>query len=322
MILDENLVSIIIPVYNRQIFISATLESILSQSYTNWECIIIDDHSTDKTFDILLSYSSIDSRIIVHKRPLYLTKGANICRNYGYKISKGKYIQWFDSDDIMLPTMLENKIIKIILDNSDIVINRLGFFKSDTNKFFTDNRSSIESKIKNLPFDFFAGNFWFGTPQPLFMKSYLQSQKKLFNVNLVRNQETELFVRILLQNPKISYLNDVLILQRIHENSIGEKYSSLTESKKYLIDLPAYKLLYISFLDTPFLTEEVSLYFKKYFDSCLKKMEFKFIPSVNLLFFCLKYKLFNSNILALKIFISRILLTKINLLYLNFILLF
>lgn len=309
----NDLVSIIIPVFNRQSLISATIESILSQSYTNWECIIIDDHSTDKTYDILLSYSSIDSRIIVLKRPTYFIKGANICRNYGYKISKGKYIQWFDSDDIMLPTMLENKIFKIIADNSDIVINRLGFFNRDTNKYFTDNRLSIESKIKNLPFDYFAGNFWFGTPQPLFMKSFLQSQKKLFNVNLVRNQETELFVRLLLQNPRISYLNDVLILQRIHENSIGEKYCSLTESKKYLIDFPAYKLLFISFIDTPYLTEEVSLYFKKYFDSCLKKMEFKFIPLFNLLFFCLKHQLFKSNILAIKIFFSRFLLTKINL---------
>lgn len=312
MVLEQNLVSIIIPVFNRQSLISATIESILSQSYTNWECIIIDDHSTDKTYDTLLSYSSIDSRIIVHKRPTYLIKGANICRNYGFKISKGKYIQWFDSDDIMLPTMLENKIFKIISDNSDIVINRLGFFNRDTNKYFTDNRSSIESKIMNLPFDYFAGNFWFGTPQPLFMKSFLQSQKQLFNVNLVRNQETELFVRLLLQNPRISYLNDVLILQRIHENSIGEQYRSLSESKKYLIDFPAYKLLFISFIDTPFLTEEVSLYFKKYFDSCLKKMEFKYLPLFNLLLFCLKHKLFNSNILAIKIFISRILYTKIN----------
>jgi glycosyltransferase involved in cell wall biosynthesis len=312
MVLEQNLVSIIIPVFNRQSLISATIESILSQSYTNWECIIIDDHSTDKTYDTLLSYSSIDSRIIVHKRPTYLIKGANICRNYGFKISKGKYIQWFDSDDIMLPTMLENKIFKIISDNSDIVINRLGFFNRDTNKYFTDNRSSIESKIMNLPFDYFAGNFWFGTPQPLFMKSFLQSQKQLFNVNLVRNQETELFVRLLLQNPRISYLNDVLILQRIHENSIGEQYRSLSESKKYLIDFPAYKLLFISFIDTPFLSEEVSLYFKKYFDSCLKKMEFKYLPLFNLLLFCLKHKLFNSNILAIKIFISRILYTKIN----------
>jgi glycosyltransferase involved in cell wall biosynthesis len=311
----NNLVSIIIPVFNRQDLISETLDSIISQSYLNWECIIIDDQSTDKTFDVILPYSLIDTRIKLLKRPLFLDKGANICRNYGFKISKGKYIQWFDSDDIMLPTMLENKILKITSDNSDIVINRLGFFKGDANKYFTDNRTSIESKINNLPFDYFAGNFWFGTPQPLFLKSFLYSQKNLFNINLVRNQETELFVRLLLQNPKISYLNDVLVLQRIHDNSIGGNYGSLTDSKKYLIDFPAYKLLFISFIDTPFLTDEVSLYFKNYFDSCLKKMEFKFIPFFNLLIFCLKHKLCKSNVLAIKIFFSRILFILINLRY-------
>lgn len=309
MILHEKLVSIIIPIYNRQSVISETLDSILLQTYSNWECIIIDDHSTDNTSDILQSYSLIDSRIQVHKRPQNFIKGANSCRNYGYRLSKGNYIQWFDSDDIMLPTMIEDKIIKISSDNSDIVINRLGVFNEDINDFSTDNRVFIEPKSKNLPFDFFANKFWFGTPQPLFKKSFLQSQKKLFDISLNRNQETELFVRLLIQNPKISYINDVLILQRIHENSISGKYCSLTDSKKYILDLPAYKLLYISFINTPFLTEEVLLYFKKYFDLCLKKMEFNFILMFSLLFFCFKYNLFKSNILATKIFISRFLLS-------------
>lgn len=308
----NDLISIIIPVYNRQDLILETLDSIILQSYSNWECIIIDDQSTDKTFDVILPYSLKDTRIKLLKRPFYLDKGANNCRNYGFKISQGKYIQWFDSDDIMLPRMLENKLFKIISDNSDIVINRLGFFNEDIKVFYTDNRVSIEPNSKNLPFEFFANEFWFGTPQPLFKKSFLQSQNKLFDISLKRNQETELFVRLLIQNPKISYINDVLILQRIHYNSIGGKYCSLTDSKKYILDLPAYKLLYISFINTPFLTEEVLLYFKKYFDSCLKKMEFNLIPMFSLLYFCFKYNLFKSNILATKIFIYRFLLFLIS----------
>ena len=307
--LDENLVSIIIPIYNRQSVISETLDSILFQTYSNWECIIIDDNSSDNTSDIIYSYTLIDARIKFHKRPQKFIKGANSCRNYGYSLSKGNYIQWFDSDDIMLPTMIEDKIIKIRSDNSDIVINRLGFFKEDINDFYTDNRVSIEPNSKNLPFEFFANEFWFGTPQPLFKKSFLQSQNKLFDINLNRNQETELFVRLLIQNPKISYINDVLILQRIHENSIGGKYCSLTDSKKYILDFPAYKLLYISFINTPFMTNEVLKYFKKYFDTCLKKMDFKFISIFSLLFFCFKHNLFKSNIVATKILLSRFILT-------------
>lgn len=312
MILDEKLVSIIIPIYNRQSLISETLDSILLQTYSNWECIIIDDHSSDNTYDILQSYTSIDARIQVHKRPQNFVKGANTCRNYGYNLSKGNYIQWFDSDDIMLPTMIEDKIIKIRSDNADLVINRLGFFNKDIIDYFTDNRVSIEPNSINLPFEFFTDKFWFGTPQPLFKKSFLQSQNKLFDTSLNRNQETELFVRLLIQNPKISYINDVLILQRMHENSIGGKYCSLTDSKKYLLDFPAYKLLFISFIKTPFMTEEVLLYFKKYFDSCLKKMEFNFKSIFILLFFCLKHRLFKSNIVAIKIFLNRFFLTLIS----------
>ena len=304
----KDLVSIIVPVYNREELICETLDSIILQTYTNWECIIIDDHSTDKTFDVILSYSIKDSRIKIFKSPSYSKKGANFCRNYGFKISIGKYIQWFDSDDIMMSSMIEHKVFKIQSDDSDIVINRLGFFKNKINDYFTDNRTSLESDSDNLPFDFFAGKFWFGTPQPLFKKSLLFSQKKLFNVNLKRNQETEFFVRLLINNPKISYINDVLILQRIHDNSIGGNYGSLSESKKYLIDLPAYKLLFVSFLDTPFLSEVVLVYFKKYFNSCLKKMNFSFNSMLDLLLFGFKYNLFDSNILALKIFFSRFLL--------------
>ena len=63
----KDLVSIIVPVYNREELICETLDSIIMQTYTNWECIIIDDHSTDKTVDVILSYSLNDSRIKIFK---------------------------------------------------------------------------------------------------------------------------------------------------------------------------------------------------------------------------------------------------------------
>jgi glycosyltransferase involved in cell wall biosynthesis len=301
--------SIIIPTFNRANLLQHTLDSILSQTYSNWECVLVDDGSTDNTIEIIKNNVLSDARFKFYKRPTNLKKGANSCRNYGFSKVSGEFVQWFDSDDIMFPSMLEEKINKIIFDKSDIVIARLGFFKNEIDEFYTDDRMTIESTSKNLPFDFFAGNFWFQTSQPLFKKSFLSSQNSLFNIYLNRNQETELFVRLLIQNPKISYLNNVLILQRIHENSIGGNYNSLSESKKYLIDLPAYKLLFLLFSDTPFLTEVVLLYFKKYFISCLKNMNFNFISMFSLLVFGFEHKLFNSNILAIKIFFSRFFLS-------------
>jgi glycosyltransferase involved in cell wall biosynthesis len=306
------LCSIIIPTFNRENLLQYTLDSILNQTYFNWECIIVDDGSADNTVEIIKNNVLLDSRFKFYSRPFYLKKGANSCRNYGYSKISGEFVQWFDSDDIMFPSMLEEKITKIIFDKSDIVIAKLGFFKNKIDDFYTDDRINIESKSNNLPFDFFAGNFWFQTSQPLFRKSFLSLQKKLFNTNLKRNQETELFVRLLIQNPKISYVNTVLILQRIHENSIGGFYVSLPASKKFLIDSPAYKLLFLSFLDTPFLTQEVLLYFNKYFNSCLSKMYFNFYSMFNLLLFGFKHKLFKSNFLATKIFFRRILFSTKN----------
>ena len=103
----NQLVSIIIPTYNRAHLIGETLDSILAQTYTNWECIIIDDGSSDDTLEVIDNYIKKDNRFQYYRRPVERSKGPNVCRNFGYELSKGEYINWFDSDDVMLPTFLE-----------------------------------------------------------------------------------------------------------------------------------------------------------------------------------------------------------------------
>ena len=101
------LVSIIIPTYNRANLIGETLNSIKAQTYTNWECIVVDDGSTDQSDRVLEIYCKKDHRFQFYNRPEKRPKGANACRNYGFKKSKGVYILFFDSDDFMLKTKLE-----------------------------------------------------------------------------------------------------------------------------------------------------------------------------------------------------------------------
>ena len=76
------LVSIIIPTYNREHLIGETLDCVISQTYTNWECIVVDDGSHDNTPEVIKSYFNNDERIKFYNRPDYKNKGASSCRNY------------------------------------------------------------------------------------------------------------------------------------------------------------------------------------------------------------------------------------------------
>lgn len=91
------LVSIIIPCYNAAPYVAETIESIIAQTYTNWECIIIDDHSTDNSWNILEGYAKqFPTKIFMYKNS---QKGACSARNYAFSKSKGDYIIYLDADD-------------------------------------------------------------------------------------------------------------------------------------------------------------------------------------------------------------------------------
>lgn len=119
MIVDEKLISIVIPIYNSATFLEKTLDSLLNQSYRNIEFIIVDDGSTDNSTVILQHYLTKDNRIVV------ITKnntGAGDSRNVGLERSRGEYIIFLDSDDIFDPFLLEKLYQQIELSQSDICL--------------------------------------------------------------------------------------------------------------------------------------------------------------------------------------------------------
>lgn len=107
-IMSENKVSIIMPAFNSQEFIVEAIESVINQTYTNWELIIIDDCSQDSTFEIIEKFSSLDSRISIIKN--VNNSGAAISRNKGINYASGDYIAFLDSDDIWFPEKLAVQI--------------------------------------------------------------------------------------------------------------------------------------------------------------------------------------------------------------------
>lgn len=105
---NEDLVSIIMPAYNCEDLIGITLNSVIAQTYQNWEVIIVDDCSTDKTFEVVNTYMTKDTRIKYHK--LDSNSGAAVARNKAVDLASGKFIAFLDSDDIWVSEKLDKQI--------------------------------------------------------------------------------------------------------------------------------------------------------------------------------------------------------------------
>lgn len=102
------IVSIIIPSFNSSKYISQALQSVLCQSFSDWEIIIVDDFSSDNSVDIVQSYVALDSRINLIQSPENL--GAASARNLAIEVAQGRYIAFLDSDDLWLPNKLEKQL--------------------------------------------------------------------------------------------------------------------------------------------------------------------------------------------------------------------
>ncbi|WP_271425131.1 glycosyltransferase family 2 protein [Aequorivita sinensis] len=213
------LVSIIIPTYNRAHLIGETLDSVLAQTYQNWECIVVDDGSTDNTDEVMAAYMAKDTRFQYHHRPKDRLPGGNAARNYGFEVSKGEYIQWFDSDDLMIDSHLEMKMNEFIADrNIDYVYCG----------FTTFTRSGIErsynkSLVKNILCDYFNGNISLNTPSFVYIRKVVKSIR--FDESLTRAQDLDFTFRVLKNRElKGAFVNRSLIRIRRHDKSISGEF--------------------------------------------------------------------------------------------------
>lgn len=137
MTMDQGLISVIIPVFNVEEYLSECLDSVIEQSYSNLDIILIDDGSTDRSGEICDSYACIDNRInVVHKTNC----GLSAARNDGLNIAKGKYISFVDSDDFISNDMLECALNSLVEYNADISI--INYYRLYANKIVANPYSS------------------------------------------------------------------------------------------------------------------------------------------------------------------------------------
>ena len=117
----NSLVSIITPNFNSEKYIASTIDSIIKQSYINWELIIVDDCSTDNSLEVINQFLVKDTRIKLIKLPN--NSGAAVARNKGIEIAKGEYISFLDSDDTWLKNKLNSQIEFITKNDYEFIFS-------------------------------------------------------------------------------------------------------------------------------------------------------------------------------------------------------
>lgn len=227
----NSLVSIIIPSFNREDLLPETLDSVLNQTYSNWECIIVDDHSTDRTAEIGMRYSGLDGRITFLLRPNERPKGAASCRNVGLKKAKGNFIQFLDSDDLLHPEKLE-KHLKYA-KREVVLTGKWGYFSGrdpmERFKYKQKSYRNFRDPLKLL--SCFGKNDEF-----LPLHSYLIPRGVIektgnWKEDLGNNDDAEYMSRVLMNTRRVKYVPYAMVFYRVEGKCTLSGFSTLENAE-------------------------------------------------------------------------------------------
>ncbi|MDC9723070.1 MAG: glycosyltransferase family 2 protein [Urechidicola sp.] len=218
-------VSIVMATYNRAHFIEESLHSIQNQTYTNWECIIVDDGGNDNTLDVVIPFLN-DKRFIYKQRGKEHIKGLPGSRNYGLSIATGDTIIFFDDDDIVHPDNLKICVYAITNKDVDFCSYIKKSFEGDfsKNEFDLNNNYDVVLNNENALEDMIVGKYSLSSCVVMWRKKCFVNN--IFNENLLYAEEWELYQRILSTNVKGARIGKVLYYNRKHINSNTSEFWS------------------------------------------------------------------------------------------------
>ncbi|MFD0767741.1 glycosyltransferase family 2 protein [Bacillus sp. CGMCC 1.60114] len=222
---DKYLVSVVIPTYNRSSLIKRTIDSVLNQTYTNFELIIVDDASTDNTEEIIKEYNDLRIKYIKLSENSSGTKP----RNVGIQESKGEYIALLDSDDEWLPTKLEKQLKFIQQFNDDRVVCFTDLVLTGGKKVGYFANRDIDEGENILEYILLEKN-WVQTSSYMFSSSI--GKETLFDPGLKKHQDWDFCLRLSRNGAKFVRIPEYLTIYYMDERS-----GRIGNNNKYLQSL-------------------------------------------------------------------------------------
>lgn len=247
---DEKLISIVLPVYNGAEHLATSIESVINQTYQNWELIIVNDCSTDDTLKIALNYQKNDARIRVlsNETNLKLPKTLNV----GFAEAKGDYYTWTSDDNMYMPNALCRLSQELDSDSSCVMAySNMTEIDADGKELGTYKRSSPENIVVG---NVFGASFIY--------RAETAKQIGEYDANLFLAEDYDYWIRIYCVG-KIKHIDESLYYYRRHAGS-------LTETKKEWINTQTYKALEKNFLPLYTLSKQNSLHFRL-FDQMMRR---------------------------------------------------
>ncbi len=224
-----DLISVIMPVYNTERYISKAVNSVISQSHENWELLIVDDGSSDATESICLGYS--DPRVFFFKQK---HAGVSAARNIGLKKMKGNFFCFLDGDDFFPPNSLKNRLI-IFKKNPNVsfVDGAVDRWNEDfTIRISTWNPNFRGNPIKDLIH--LTGNSFFG---PSWMIKVSKNTNYTMEEQLTHGEDLMFYIDLALSGGLYDYTSETCLNYRVHSTSAMSDLNKLANGYKVIEEL-------------------------------------------------------------------------------------
>ena len=267
-------ISLIMSVYNGEDYLSEAIDSVINQTFTQWELIVINDCSTDSTGEILSKYETLDSRVKIHTNEVNLRLPSSL--NKALQLAQGKYIARMDADDICLPNRLQ-KQFDFMEENADVALSSCRFMTLKNGVISSGGcgGKSDDNSIKALLL----------VTNPILHPGIIAKAEVIkelgYDKNFTCTEDMELWTRFITAGYKVEILSEYLMIYRLHDKQITE--TTLEKQKGEVLKI---QRSYLSSILSPMTESQEEFYINGiYFRNNINVNEFcrfvKWAKSVN-----------------------------------------